>query len=529
MASRGHGSGDDGSDDAPGFRASASLKSALTLLKRGFDPLSGPIHRSLSIALREIGRHPWRTLLAAQGMLWAVALTTLPAAVLEGSRRQAIEQAAELQTDLVQVSPGNSLEMTPQQYPSESDLEAVDRVIAAEAKARSDRRLPPPALTAFRVRSGLLAADSLAGAAEGSNPSTSAWLLGTDDDAFELLRVEILAGRAPELEPATAVGRVLEGGIEEALARRLLGIAAPDPTDLDAPPAPVPPEQLAPLLGRVVEITWPPRQAPATAIELRFVESPPARIPLGVDRSWVRIVGVIEDQTNRTIDDYGFRKRKRALSFAEPLLRLVGLTNNPSPWKKDGTAIFLPRAAVPGARLDWIMARVHPNRVVAVKKELETIFVERGREVLLYSNLLLPILTHSEIGTYFRIHDYLFWLFLIVGIAVLTNILLLAGFRRRREIALRRAEGATRWDVFTQFLCEGWLVAVVGLVLGVVVGMLLAHLRVWLDENVLMAAIVPWREIGRAGLILTAAALLASAYPAWWVTRFHPMSLFRRM
>lgn len=492
--------------------------------------MSGPIHRSLSIALREIGRHPWRTLLAAQGMLWAVALTTLPAAVLEGSRRQAIEQAAELQTDLVQVSPGQSPEMLPSQYPSESDLDAVDRVIAAEARVRSERHLPPPTVTAFRVRSGLLAAGSLDEASgEAATPSTSVWLLGADDDVFALRRVDVLAGRVPELEPATAVGRVLEGAIEQALARRLLGLAAPDPTDLEAPPAPVSPDRLEPLIGRVLEITWPPRNAPGASIELRFVDAPPARVPLGVDRSWVRVVGVIEDETNRTIDDYGFRKRKRALSFAEPLLRLVGLTNNPAPWKKEGTAIYLPRAAVPGTRVDWIIARVHPNRVVAVKKELETLFVERGREVLLYSNLLLPILTHSEIGTYFRIHDYLFWLFLIVGIAVLTNILLLAGFRRRREIALRRAEGATRLDVFTQFLCEGWLVAVVGLVLGVVVGMLLAHLRVWLDENVLMAAIVPWREIGRSGLILTAAALLASAYPAWWVTRFHPMSLFRRM
>lgn len=474
--------------------------------------MPAPLLRSLPIALDEIRRHPWRTLLAAQGMLWAVALTILPAAVLQGSRSQALEHAAELETDLVQISPEFSDRGAALKPPRESDLDEFD--------------LPPELtdarLTAFRISNGRLATED-----SGEIPARSdvrVWIVGADSKVFGLRRIELLAGRYPDLEPGSSVGRVVESALEEGLARKLLG----QPEDPKGESTSTRDVDLSALVGLHLEIQWPSRDRAGASASLRLVSSAPQRIGRRADQTWLRIVGVVKDRSESTVDNYGFEKRREALSFAEPLLQLVGLTNNPTPWKKEGVGIYIPRIASPGTQLDWIMLQIDPVRVADLKEAAESFFIQKNRRVVLYTNFLLPILTGSEIGSYLRVHRYLFWLFLLVGLAVLTNILLLAGFRRRREIALRRAEGATRTDVFAQFLWEGWLVAGVGLILGVSMGMLLAWIRVLLDQNVAMAAAVPWSEVARSGVILTLAALLASSYPAWWASRFHPMTLFRR-
>ena len=127
-----------------------------------------------------------------------------------------------------------------------------------------------------------------------------------------------------------------------------------------------------------------------------------------------------------------------------------------------------------------------------------------------------------------QLHDVLFGIYLVVGCLVMTNLLLLSGLKRRREIALRRVEGATRADIFRQFLWEGVLLGVLGLVLGVVAGILLGKLRVWLDPNVVLAVAVPWKETTRISLFLLAGALIASSYPAWRASKHHPMTILRR-
>ena len=55
------------------------------------------------LALRTLRRRPGRTLLAAQGIVWGVAISLVPAAVLAGSRDRAREQAAEMGTDRIAI------------------------------------------------------------------------------------------------------------------------------------------------------------------------------------------------------------------------------------------------------------------------------------------------------------------------------------------------------------------------------------------------------------------------------------------
>ena len=57
----------------------------------------------MSGAMRELIRHPIRTLLICQGILWAMTLMVAPAAILEGSRSAAVDRSGELGTDRIQL------------------------------------------------------------------------------------------------------------------------------------------------------------------------------------------------------------------------------------------------------------------------------------------------------------------------------------------------------------------------------------------------------------------------------------------
>ncbi|MEM7264077.1 MAG: FtsX-like permease family protein, partial [Planctomycetota bacterium] len=133
-----------------------------------------------------------------------------------------------------------------------------------------------------------------------------------------------------------------------------------------------------------------------------------------------------------------------------------------------------------------------------------------------------------ELSGYMEIHDILHWVFLNTGALALSNILLLAAHRRRYEIALRRAEGARQADIFRQFLSEGLFIALIGLVLGVIAGMGIAELRVFIDPNVALSASIPWTEIRDAAITLFIVAQIASVGPAWRACRHDPVELLRQ-
>ena len=115
--------------------------------------------RSLSIAIEECWRHPWRTLLVSQGILWAVTMIVLPAAVIDGSRRQALERAEELGTDLLQVEPAPGV--GPSAAPREEDLPAIEDL------------LPPEGLvSAIRAQAVSIADDA---------EKRTSWWVGVDD------------------------------------------------------------------------------------------------------------------------------------------------------------------------------------------------------------------------------------------------------------------------------------------------------------------------------------------------------------
>ena len=71
---------------------------------------------------------------------------------------------------------------------------------------------------------------------------------------------------------------------------------------------------------------------------------------------------------------------------------------------------------------------------------------------------------------------------LIVGAVGVANIMIISVLERRSEIGLRRALGATKGQIRTQFLAESILLAVIGGVVGVLAGIAATAVYAELEE-----------------------------------------------
>ena len=114
---------------------------------------------------------------------------------------------------------------------------------------------------------------------------------------------------------------------------------------------------------------------------------------------------------------------------------------------------------------------------------------------------------------------------LVVGAMVIMNIMLVAVAERTREIGIRKALGAKRRDILSQFLVEAATLSVVGAAIGIGLGIGLAQLIAALTP--LPAAVAPWSIF--AGLTVGAGVgIVAGIYPASRAARLDPITALRQ-
>ena len=113
---------------------------------------------------------------------------------------------------------------------------------------------------------------------------------------------------------------------------------------------------------------------------------------------------------------------------------------------------------------------------------------------------------------------------LFVGGVVMMNILLISVAERTREIGLRRAVGATRGDVFAQFLTESLAVTIFGTILGSLLGL---GVSILLPRIIQMPAIVTWEPFALALAFALLVGTFFGVQPARRAARLHPVETLR--
>jgi putative ABC transport system permease protein len=114
---------------------------------------------------------------------------------------------------------------------------------------------------------------------------------------------------------------------------------------------------------------------------------------------------------------------------------------------------------------------------------------------------------------------------LVVGGMVIMNIMLVAVAERTREIGIRKALGARRRDILSQFLVESATLSIVGAAIGIALGLALA--KAIAAASPLPAAVAPW-AIGMALVLGAGVGIIAGIYPASRAARLDPIAALRQ-
>jgi putative ABC transport system permease protein len=123
-------------------------------------------------------------------------------------------------------------------------------------------------------------------------------------------------------------------------------------------------------------------------------------------------------------------------------------------------------------------------------------------------------------------------LFLVVCLLNTIGLLLAKILRRSGDISLRRALGASRRAIFSQYIVEAGLIGLAGGVLGILMTWLgLQGIRILYSELDFVARLIrmDWVMIVAAVLLAMFAALTAAIYPTWRACGIHPASQLKTL
>lgn len=203
-------------------------------------------------------------------------------------------------------------------------------------------------------------------------------------------------------------------------------------------------------------------------------------------------------------------------------------TGNNSCWKSpgDGWDAYMQSDCV------WIQMWVQldsPARLAEYKSFLDSYVNEQkksGRFQRPLNNRLLDVnewmVDQKVVSSDVKVQTGLGFAFLAVCLVNTIGLLLAKFTRKAGEVGLRRALGASKRDIFSQFLIESGVVGLSGGVLGLMLtGLGLVAVR-GLYSNYKSVAQLDWTMIATTVVLAVVAAVLAGLYPTWRACQVAP-------
>jgi putative ABC transport system permease protein len=182
--------------------------------------------------------------------------------------------------------------------------------------------------------------------------------------------------------------------------------------------------------------------------------------------------------------------------------------------------------------LDALIVRTDdPTHMTLAMGEAEAIMRSRRALKPWQENNFAFQTAEGALGTWQKISRILFLalpglvaISLVVGGIVIMNIMLMAVSERTREIGIRKALGARRRDIMSQFIVESATLSLVGAALGIAAGLGLA----WVVEALtpMPAAVAPW-SVAMGVILGISVGVIAGAYPASRAARLDPITALR--
>ncbi len=112
---------------------------------------------------------------------------------------------------------------------------------------------------------------------------------------------------------------------------------------------------------------------------------------------------------------------------------------------------------------------------------------------------------------------------LAAGIGIM-NIMLVSVTERTREIGIRKAIGAQKKHILTQFVMEAIILCEIGGILGVVLGVLAGNVVSILLE---WPAVMPWDWAAIGLAVCSLVGIVFGVYPAWKASTLDPIEALR--
>ncbi|MDH3253143.1 MAG: ABC transporter permease [Ignavibacteria bacterium] len=112
---------------------------------------------------------------------------------------------------------------------------------------------------------------------------------------------------------------------------------------------------------------------------------------------------------------------------------------------------------------------------------------------------------------------------LAAGVGIM-NIMLVSVTERTREIGVRKALGARKSNILSQFIIEAVILCQIGGIVGIVLGIIGGNI-VGLVVDV--PAIIPWDWVGVGLAVCTIVGLIFGVYPAWKASLLDPIESLR--